>query len=150
MKLILTQDVPNLGTSGEIVEVKAGYGRNFLLPRGLAFIATPGAEKHVLSLRKAQDARSIRDAEHANEVKNIIEGLTGVSVSGKTHDEGKLFGSITAGDIADAVKKAGGPTLDRKALTLPVEHIREIGDYKVSVDLGHGVDAAFSVAVVSE
>ncbi|MFD6108325.1 50S ribosomal protein L9, partial [Nocardia salmonicida] len=75
MKLILTADVDNLGAPGDLVEVKDGYGRNFLLPRGLAIQATRGAQKQVDGIRRAQDARKVRDLDHANELKQAIEGL---------------------------------------------------------------------------
>lgn len=79
MKLILTADVDNLGAPGDTVEVKDGYGRNFLLPRGLAIVATRGAQKQVEGIRRAQDARRVRDLDHANELKQALEGLSGVS-----------------------------------------------------------------------
>ena len=116
MKLILTADVDKLGAPGDIVEVKGGYGRNFLLPRGLAIVATPGAERQIESIKRAQEARAVRDSDHANELKQKLESLADVKVAVKTSDTGKLFGSVTAGDVASAVKAAGGPTLDKRAV----------------------------------
>ncbi len=89
MKLILTADVDNLGAPGDTVEVKDGYGRNYLLPRGLAIVATRGAEKQVAGIRRAQDARKVRDLDHANELKQALEGLESVSLSVKTAGTGK-------------------------------------------------------------
>ncbi len=110
MKLILTAAVENLGEAGDIVVVKDGYGRNYLLPpRGLAIKATRGAEKQVEGIRRAQEAREVRGLEHANELKQALEGLAAVSLDVKTHDSGKLFGSVTAADVAGAIKTAGGP-----------------------------------------
>ena len=101
MKLILTADVDNLGAPGDTVEVKDGYGRNYLLPRGLAIVATRGAEKQVEGIRRAQEARAVRGLDHAKELKQAIEGLESVSLSVKTAgDSGKLFGSVTAADVA--------------------------------------------------
>ena len=100
MKLILTADVDHLGTVGDTVEVKDGYGRNFLLPRGLAIVASRGAEKQADEIRRARDTKTVRDLEHANEIKTAIEALGPVSLPVKTAaDSGKLFGSVTAGDV---------------------------------------------------
>ena len=111
MKLILTTDVPGLGAPGDIVEVRDGYGRNFLLPQGKAIVATKGAEKQVATIKRAQLAREIRGTEHANEVKQALENLGGkLTIIARTTGDGtKLFGSITAVDVADAIKAAGGP-----------------------------------------
>lgn len=119
MKLILTADVDKLGAPGDIVEVKGGYGRNFLLPRGLAIVATPGAERQIESIKRARDAREVRDSDHANELKQKLESLADVKVAVKTSDTGKLFGSVTAGDVAAAVKTAGGPALDKRSVHMP-------------------------------
>ena len=148
MKLILTADVDKLGAPGDIVEVKGGYGRNFLLPRGLAIVATPGAERQIESIKRARDAREVRDADHANELKQKLESLEGVTVAVKTSDTGKLFGSVTAGDVTGAVKAAGGPALDKRAVEMPKEHIKSTGTHKVTVDLGHDTTATVSVEVV--
>src|SRR5262245_51617944 len=116
MKLILTADVDNLGAPGDTVEVKDGYGRNYLLPRGLAIVATRGAQKQVEGIRRAQDARKVRDLDHANELKQAIEGLAAVSLSVKTAGTGKLFGSVTQSDVAAAIKTAGGPVVDKRSI----------------------------------
>ncbi|MGI8416821.1 MAG: 50S ribosomal protein L9, partial [Nakamurella sp.] len=107
MKLILTTDVENLGAPGDIVDVKDGYGRNFLLPHGKAVVATKGQEKQVQTIKRAQHAREIRGTDHAAEIKQALEKLA-VTISARTADSKKLFGSITNADIADAVKAAGG------------------------------------------
>ena len=104
MKLILTGDVPNLGAPGDIVEVKDGYGRNYLLPRGLAVVATRGAEKQVEAIRRARKSREIRDLGHAREVAAQLGGLS-VTVKAKAAgDSGRLFGSVTSADVVDAVR----------------------------------------------
>ena len=96
MKLILTADVDHLGSAGETVEVKDGYGRNFLLPRGLAIVASRGAQKQADDIRRARDTKQVRDLEHANEIKAALEGLGSVPLAVKTAgDSGKLFGSVT-------------------------------------------------------
>lgn len=118
MKLILTAAVENLGAAGEIVEVKDGYGRNYLLPRGLAIVATRGAEKQIEGIKRAQDARAIRDLDHAREIRTQLEELKDVKVPVKTSESGKLFGSVSAEDIVNAVAAAGGPKLDKRIVVL--------------------------------
>ena len=150
MKLILTADVDNLGAPGDIVEVKGGYGRNFLLPRGLAILASPGAERQIETIRRVQAEREVRDAEHANELKQQLEGLSNVKVAVRTSDSGKLFGSVTTADVAEAIKTSGGPNLAKRSITLPKEHIKNVGNHKAVVDLGHEVSATVNVEVVAE
>ncbi|MFW0797146.1 50S ribosomal protein L9 [Gordonia sp. CPCC 205515] len=149
MKLILTAAVENLGEAGDSVEVKDGYGRNYLLPRGLAIKATRGAEKQVEDIRRVQAAREVRNVEHANELKQALEGLAAVSLTVKTHDSGKLFGSVTAGDVAGAIKSAGGPTVDKRNVELPKGHIKATGTYPVVVNLHPDVQATVDLAVVT-
>ena len=117
MKLILTADVDNLGAVGDTVEVKDGYGRNFLLPRGMAIVASRGAQRQADEIRRARETKTVRDREHATEIKSAIEALGPVSLPVKTaSDSGKLFGSVTAGDVVAAIKKAGGPNLDKRII----------------------------------
>jgi large subunit ribosomal protein L9 len=146
MKVILTQEVGGLGSAGDIVEIKDGYGRNYLLPRGFAIRWTRGAEKEVVSIRRARQAREIRDHDQAAEVASRLAGLD-VRLSARAGDGGRLFGSITPGDIADAVKAAGGPTLDRRRLELPGA-IKSTGSHQVKVRLHPEVTATFEVAVL--
>ncbi|PWU53285.1 50S ribosomal protein L9 [Micromonospora globispora] len=146
MKIILTQEVSGLGTPGDIVEVKDGYGRNYLLPQGFAIAWTKGAEKQVTLIKRARSAREIRDLDHANEVKAQLEGLK-VSLKARAGDGGRLFGSVTPGEIVDAVKAAGGPTLDRRRLELP-GHIKSTGNYPVRIKLHPEVTAKFDLSVV--
>jgi len=147
MKLILTTDVPGLGAPGDVVEVRDGYGRNFLLPQGKAIAATKGAEKQVATIKRAQLAREIRGTEHANEVKQALEKLNVAIKARTTADGAKLFGSITAIDVAAAVKAAGGPVLDRRTIETG-GHIKTVGSYPVSVKLHPGVTAQLTVQVV--
>ena len=150
MKLILTADVDNLGAPGDTVEVKDGYGRNYLLPRGLAIVATRGAQKQVEGIRRAQEARAVRGLEHAQELKAAIEGLENVSLSVKTSsDSGKLFGSVTAADVAGALKTAGGPVVDKRIIELPKAHIKATGKHQIVVKLHPDVTAKFTLNVVA-
>ncbi|MDN6440399.1 50S ribosomal protein L9 [Corynebacterium nuruki] len=149
MKLILTAAVDNLGVPGDIVEVKAGYGRNYLLPRGLAIVATKGAEAQVENIRRAQADKVIRDLDHANEVKTEIDHLQGVTVTVRTSEKGKLFGSISAADIAAAVKAAGGHELDKRTILLNQGDVKATGSYNVDVKLHPQVTASLNFKVVA-
>jgi large subunit ribosomal protein L9 len=150
MKLILTAEVEHLGSAGDTVEVKDGYGRNFLLPRGLAILATRGAQRQADDIRRARETKTVRDIEHANELKSAIDGLGAVSLSVKTAgDSGKLFGSVTAADVVAAIKKAGGPSLDKRIVQLPKAHIKSIGTHAVEVNLHPSVKATVSLDVVA-
>jgi large subunit ribosomal protein L9 len=146
MKLILTTDVPGLGGPGDIVEVRDGYGRNFLLPQGKAIASTKGAEKQVATIKRAQLAREIRGTEHANEVKQALEKTAVVITARTTADGTKLFGSITAVDVAVAIRAAGGPTVDRRTIDTG-GHIKTVGSHPVSVKLHPGVTASLTVTV---
>ncbi|GIF71132.1 50S ribosomal protein L9 [Asanoa siamensis] len=145
MKVILTQEVSGLGTPGDVVEVKDGYGRNYLLPQGFGIRWSKGAEKEVTNIKRARGAREIRDLGHANEVKAQLEGLK-VTLQVRAGDGGRLFGSVTPVEIVDAVKTAGGPSLDRRRLELP-GHIKSTGSYPVKVKLHPEVTATFDVTV---
>jgi large subunit ribosomal protein L9 len=147
MKIILTQEVSGLGTPGDIVEVKDGYARNYLLPQGSAISWTKGAEKQVATIKRARDAREIRDLGHANEVKAQLEALT-VKLGARAGEGGRLFGSVTPVEIVAAVKAAGGPSLDRRRVEL-TGHIKALGSYPVQVKLHPEVTAKFSVNVVA-
>jgi large subunit ribosomal protein L9 len=150
MKLILTAEVEHLGTSGDIVEVKDGYGRNFLLPRGLAIVASRGSERQAEQIRRAREIKSVKGLEHANELKTAIESLGPVELPVKAAaDTGKLFGSVTAADVVAAIKKAGGPNLDKRTVQLPKAHIKSVGTHPIAVRLHSEVDASVPLNVVA-
>ena len=146
MKLILTHDVQNLGAPGDVVEVAKGYGRNFLVPQGLAILATKGAEKQVATIRRAREVREVRDLGHAKEIQGQLAGLT-VKLPARSGQGGRLFGSITAADVVKAVSAAGGPKLDRRLISLPTP-IKSLGSHTVSVKVHPEVEATLSVDVV--
>lgn len=148
MKLILTAAVENLGEPGDIVEVKDGYGRNLLLPRGLAIPATRGAEKQIKDIQRAQADRQVRDLDHAKELRDQLDQLNGVKVPVRTSENGKLFGSVTAGDIADAVRAAGGPPLDKRRINVPKGLVKKTGGYQVKVALHDNVEGKINFEVV--
>ena len=147
MKLILTAPVDHLGIPGEIVEVKDGYGRNYLLPRGFAIKWTRGAEKQIEGIKRARDAREIRSIDHAKEIRTQLEALT-VSLPANAGDTGKLFGAVTPADIVLAVKKAGGPAVDKRAVEI-AKPIKAVGTHTVGLKLTSGVVAHIDVNVVS-
>jgi large subunit ribosomal protein L9 len=147
MKLILTADVDHLGSVGDTVEVKDGYGRNFLLPRGLAIVASRGAQKQADDIRRARDTKQVRDLAHANEIKTAIQGLGSVKTAG---DSGKLFGSVTPGAVVTAIRKAGGPNLDKRVVRLPKGHIKAVGSHPVTLHVHPDVDVEVALVVVAD
>ncbi|EHI11325.1 50S ribosomal protein L9 [Mycolicibacterium thermoresistibile] len=151
MKLILTAEVDHLGSPGDTVEVKDGYGRNYLLPRGLAILATRGAERQAAEIRRARELKAVRDREHANELKTAIENLGQLEIPVKAApDTGKLFGSITPATVVGALKKAGGPNLDKRVVQLPKAHIKTVGTHEVSLQLHPEVTATVTLNLVAE
>jgi large subunit ribosomal protein L9 len=149
MKLILTQEVSGLGGPGDIVEVKDGYGRNFLVPRGLAIGWTRGGEKQVAQIRRGREVREIQDLGQAQQVAASLGALS-VKLETRAGDSGRLFGSVTAADVVDAVKAAGGPTLDKRRIELPKAHIKTVGTHTIAVRLHPEVVANVDVEVVAE
>ncbi|HET9649950.1 MAG TPA: 50S ribosomal protein L9 [Microlunatus sp.] len=148
MKLILTAAVDNLGIAGDVVEVKDGYGRNYLVPRGYAILWTKGAEKQIAGIKRSRDAREIRGLDHAQEVRAQIEALT-VTLSARAGATGKLFGAVTANDVAGAIKKAGGPSVDKRSVEI-AKPIKNLGNHTVGVKLHDAVTAHVQLAVVSD
>lgn len=146
MKLILTHEVSGLGGAGDVVEVKDGYGRNYLMPRGLATPWTKGGQKQVDALTKGREVRAIKDLDTAKSVKGQLEAQT-VTVPAKAGQSGRLFGAISNGDIADAVKAAGGPELDKRKIEVK-QHIKTTGSYEATVRLHPEVAATIKFAVV--
>jgi large subunit ribosomal protein L9 len=146
MKLILTREVEGLGGPGDIVEVKAGYGRNFLIPRGFAMAWTKGGEKQVVAIKRARDAREIRDLGHAQEVKAQLEGLT-VALPVRAGETGRLFGSVTTADVVAAVRKAGGPLLDKRAIEL-ASAVKTLGAHRAVVRVHPQVSATLNLDVI--
>jgi large subunit ribosomal protein L9 len=147
MKLILTQDVTGLGAPGDVVEVKDGYGRNFLVPQGLAIRATRGAEKQVATIKRAREVREVRDLGSAKEISAQLAGLE-VRLPARSGDGGRLFGSITTSDVVEAVAKAGGPKLDRRMVTLSAP-IKAVGNHTATVKVHPEVEATVTVQVVA-
>jgi large subunit ribosomal protein L9 len=147
MKIILTHEVPGLGSAGEVVEVKDGYARNFLVPRGFAIRWTKGGQKDVDAIRRARKIHEIQTLEAATAVKGQLEGLQ-VKLAFRSGDAGRLFGSVTQADVVAAVKAAGGPSVDKRAVAI-ASPIKTVGTHKVSVKLHSDVQANLDVAVVA-
>ncbi len=146
MKIILTQEVSGLGGPGDVVEVKDGYGRNYLLPQSLAMRWTKGGEKQVATIKRARDVRDVHDLDHAKAIKDRLEALS-VTLPTRAGAGGRLFGSVTAADVAAAVKKVGGPDIDRRRIELP-GHIKTTGTHDVTVKVHPEISATVTVEVV--
>jgi large subunit ribosomal protein L9 len=147
MKLILTREVTKLGSAGDVVTVKDGYARNFLLPRGVAIAWSLGGEKQIEGIRRARAAREVRDIDHAKEIKATLEKAA-VTVNVKAGTAGRLFGSVTDKDIAAAIKAVAGVDIDRHSIKT-AGHIKKAGDHSVKVSLAHSVVATVTVKVVA-
>jgi large subunit ribosomal protein L9 len=146
MKLILTQEVSGLGGPGDVVEVKDGYGRNYLVPRGLAMRWTRGGEKQVATIRRARTIRDIADLDQAKSVAAQLEGLK-VPVTARAGDGGRLFGAVTLAQVVDAVAAAGGPKLDKRRVEI-ANPIKTTGEHTASVRLHPEVLATVKLNVV--
>jgi large subunit ribosomal protein L9 len=147
MKLILTQEVSNLGSPGDVVEVKDGFGRNYLMPRGLAIGWTRGAEKQIDSIKKARSVREVRDLDHADEIKQRLESLI-VRIPAQAGSSGRLFGAVSVSDIVDAVKSAGGPDIDKRRIQM-TSPLKTVGSHQVMVKVHDDVTATLNLEVVA-
>jgi large subunit ribosomal protein L9 len=147
MKLILTAPVEHLGQPGEVVEVRDGYGRNYLLPRGFAIAWTRGSEKQIEGIKRARAAREIRGIDHAKEVREQLEALE-VALPARAADNGKLFGGVTPSDVVAAVRAINGPALDKRSVSIE-KPIRTVGVHTVAIKLHDAVTAHIKVNVVA-
>jgi large subunit ribosomal protein L9 len=147
MKLILTQEVTGLGAPGDVVEVKAGYGRNYLVPRSLAMPWTRGSEQQIEMIKRARSAREIRSLDDAREAARSLSGLR-VRLQTRAGQGGRLFGSVSTSDIAAAVKRAGGPELDRRKIEV-TNPIKTIGSHQVAVRLHPEISATLDIEVAA-
>ena len=145
MKIILKQEVTGLGAAGDVVEVRDGYARNYLVPRGFAIRWTKGGEKDVAQIRRARKLHEIATIEQANEVRGQLEG-TDVRLAVRAGDQGRLFGSVTPADIAKAILECGGPSVDKRRIELGAP-IKTLGSHQISVRLHPEVDAKVEIEV---
>ena len=146
-KIILTHEVTGLGAPGDVVEVKDGYARNYLIPRNLAAPWTKGAEKDITAIRKARKAREIASLDDAKAIRDSLQSKP-VVVSAKAGDAGRLFGAVTTAEIAEAVKASGAPAIDKRKVEI-AQPIKALGEYTVSVRLHPEVAATVTVKVVT-
>ena len=147
MKLILTQEVAGLGGPGDIVDVKDGYARNFLVPRGYGMRWSRGGEKQVSTIRRAREVREVRGVDGATAIKTQLEGLA-VRLQARSGESGRLFGSVTPADVVEAVRAAGGPEIDRRRVEI-AEPIKSVGTHVVTVRVHSEVSAKISLEVVA-
>ena len=146
-KLILTSEVSGLGSAGDVVEVKNGYARNYLIPQGFAVAWSRGGEKQVASIRAAREARAIHDHEEAVSLKQNLESNK-VKLAIKAGAEGRLFGSVKPADVADAVKAAGFGDLDKRKIHI-TSPIKSVGEHEATIRLRDDVTAVITLQVVA-
>ena len=147
MKVILTHEVTGLGTAGDVVDVKPGYARNYLMPRRLATPWTKGGQKQVDAINKGREVRAVKTLEEAQSIKGNLEAQT-VTVTAHAGDSGRLFGAVTSKEIAEAVKAGGGPELDRRTIEIPTP-IKAVGPAQALVRLHPEVQATVALDVVA-
>ncbi|WP_460775303.1 50S ribosomal protein L9 [Microbacterium sp. GXF7504] len=146
-KLILTNEVTGLGSAGDVVEVKNGYARNYLIPQGFAVAWSRGGEKQVASIRAAREARAIHDHEEAVALKDSLESNK-VKLTVKAGAEGRLFGAVKTADVAEAVKAAGLGELDKRKIQI-TKAIKAVGQHEATVRLRDDVTAVITLQVVA-
>jgi large subunit ribosomal protein L9 len=148
VKVVLRDDVANLGQKGDVVDVADGYARNYLVPRGFAIKAETGVVKQAQAMRRNRSARELRDREAAQALADRFTGRT-LSVPARAGEGGKLFGSITSSDIVAALQEQFGVELDRRRLALD-EPLKELGTVELPVRLHTDVVATLTVDVVAQ
>ena len=146
MKLILTQEVDGLGSPGDIVEVKDGYGRNYLVPRGVAVRWTRGGQKQVDSIKGARAKKAVRDQSHAEEIAAKLQSSP-VDVKVRAGSAGRLFGTVTPGDVAEALTGVTGESVDKRLIVI-TNPIKSLGTHQVSVKLHDEVSAQVTLNVI--
>ena len=148
VKVILRADVRTVGKRGDICEVKDGFARNYLFPKGLAITASDGAVAQAAAMRRARDLRDAADRESAQTIASALVAKI-IDIKVKTGAEGRLYGSVTAADVASAVESQTGIVLDRKKLTVP-DHIKSVGEYAVVARLHHDVQFNITINVAAK
>ncbi|MBR22057.1 MAG: 50S ribosomal protein L9 [Microcella pacifica] len=146
-KLILTQDVTGLGAPGDVIEVKNGYARNYLIPQGLAVAWSRGGEKQIETIKAARAAREHATIEEAQDLKARLEANP-VTLAVKAGSEGRLFGSVKTGDVADAVAAAGHGQVDKRMIEI-VSPVKSTGDHEAILKLRDGIVATITLRVVA-
>ena len=149
MEIILTQDVKNLGYKNDIVNVKPGYARNFLIPQGMAILATESARKVLAENMRQQAYKQEKIKKEAEELAKVLEGLS-LRIPAKAASTGKIYGSVNNVQIANAIKEAKGIEIDRKHILVDDDTIKEVGNYKAKVRLHKDVTVEISFEVFAE
>ena len=147
MKVVLHQQVPQLGNRGDVVDVSDGYARNFLIPKGVAQRANDGVEAQAETMRKSWSLKNAKDREAAEEVAKALVTAS-IVISARASGEGKLFGSVSVSDVADAIKEQTGVELDRKMLDL-ADGIKSVGTHSVTVQAHDDVQFPVTIEVVA-
>lgn len=148
-KLILTHDVPNLGSAGDVVEVKNGYARNYLVPRRLAERWTPGAQKEIDRVSAIRRKKQIASIDDARAVRDQLEAVEFFEVAKRASQTDMLYGAVSTADVAAAIKEATGVTVDRRKVVIE-KSIKYVGDYPMVVNLHPEVSARIKVRVIAE
>lgn len=148
MKVLLRSDVKGVGRRGDIVDVKAGYARNFLLPSGSALVASDTTETQATSMRRARDLRDAASREAAETQRSVIEQQT-LTIAARASATGRLFGSVTESDLVNALRTATGISLDRHAIHM-AEHLKDVGTSTATATLFDGVEATLNVEIVAK
>jgi large subunit ribosomal protein L9 len=146
-KLILTHEVTGLGSAGDVVDVKNGYARNYLVPQGLAILWSRGGEKQVTDIKQARTVRALASLDEAQALKAKLESVT-ITVKASAGSEGRLFGSVKTADIAAAVAEAGLGDIDKRTIEIATA-IKSTGAYSATVRLHDGVSATLALTVVA-
>ncbi|MBO7073715.1 MAG: 50S ribosomal protein L9 [Bacteroidales bacterium] len=149
MEIILTQDVKNLGYKNDIVNVKPGYARNYLIPQGMAILATESARKVLAENMRQQAYKQEKIKKEAEEIAAVLEGLS-LRIPAKAASTGKIYGSVNNVQIANAIKEAKGIEIDRKHILVDDDTIKEVGNYKAKVRLHKDVTVEISFEVFAE
>jgi large subunit ribosomal protein L9 len=147
VKIVLRADVDNLGNKGDLVEVAPGYARNYLVPKGMAMVASPGIERQAESMRRSRQVRNRREKEGAEATARQLAAKR-IEIKARSGEGGRLFGSVTSTDIAEAVEAQTGVKLDRRKLS--VEPIKTLGAHEVSVRLHSDVEVPITIEVVPQ
>ncbi|HZI38821.1 MAG TPA: 50S ribosomal protein L9 [Acidimicrobiia bacterium] len=147
MKIVLRADVANLGNKGDLVDVAPGYARNYLVPKGLAMAATEGVMRQAESMRRSRQVRDMRDKEGAEAVARQL-AATRIQITARSGEGGRLFGSVTSTDIAEAVEAQTGIHLDRRKLH--IESLKTLGAHEIPIRLHSEVEVPLTIDVVSQ
>lgn len=148
MKVLLRDDVKGVGRRGDIVDVKPGFARNFLLPSGAAMVASDQTESQAASMRKSRDLRDAQSREAAETQRTVLEAAT-LTIAARAGATGRLFGSVTEADVVSAVREATGVELERSQVTM-AEHLKEVGPATATATLFGDVVATLRVEVVAK